>query len=89
VSEDEMNERQRELMSHIVEGEPAFEQTAPPPAEAPDLAETMRLLERVSRLPEIRFEKVQRMRELIAADQFETPERIQGTVERLMEELGL
>ena len=29
------------------------------------------------------------MRELIAQGRFETPERINGTVERLMEELGL
>jgi len=64
--------------------------SAPPPMETvPDMAETLRLLEKISRMPDIRFEKVQRMRELIAQDRFETPERIDGTVARLREELGL
>jgi negative regulator of flagellin synthesis FlgM len=55
----------------------------------PDMAETLRLLERISRMPDIRFEKVQQMRELIAEGRFETPERVDGAVRRLMEELGL
>jgi len=55
----------------------------------PDMVETLRLLERISRMPDIRFEKVQQARELIARGQFETPERVDGTVRRLMEELGL
>jgi negative regulator of flagellin synthesis FlgM len=55
----------------------------------PDMAETLRLLEQISRMPDIRFEKVQQMRELIAEGQFETPERVDGAVRRLMEELGL
>jgi hypothetical protein len=40
-------------------------------------------------MPDIRFEKVQQARELIEQGQFETPERMDGTVRRLMEELGL
>jgi len=55
----------------------------------PDMAETLRLLEKISRMPDIRFEKVQQARELIAEGQFETPERVDGAVRRLMEELGL
>ena len=85
-----MKDHERELMKQHVHGEPASEQPQPPPyAEPPDMAETLRLLERVSRLPEIRFEKVQRIRDLIARGEFETPERIRGTVDRLIEELGL
>jgi hypothetical protein len=85
-----MSDEERELMRHQVDGETAFGHADPPPfAEAPDMAETIRLLERVSRLPDIRFELVQEMRELITQGKLETPERIDGTVRRLMEELGL
>jgi len=85
-----MNRDDYELVRHEIEAEEACGQTAPPPfAEAPDVAETLRLLERVSRLPAIRFEKVQEMQDLIARGELETPDRIDGTVRRLMEEFGL
>ena len=85
-----MNYEERELIKHEVTDETAFGQTELPPfAEAPDMAETLRLLGKVSRLPDIRFDKVQRMKELIAENKLETPERVDGTVRRLMEELGL
>jgi hypothetical protein len=80
----------REPLKHDLTSEPVLGPTDPPPfAQAPDAAETLRLLDRVSRLPAVRMEQVQRMRELIAADTFETPQRVDGTVARLMEELGL
>jgi hypothetical protein len=73
-----------------VDAEADLGRTEPPPmAEPPDMAETLRLLEKVSRMPDIRFEKVQQMRELIAEGKLETPERIDGTIRRLMEDLGL
>jgi len=79
-----------EPMKQDVSHEPAMGRQDPPPfAQAPDTAETLRLLDRVSRLPAIRMEKVQRMKQLITEDNFETPERVDGTVRRLMEELGL
>jgi len=85
-----MSHDERELMKQNVTGDLAFGQPVPPPfAEAPDMAETVRFLEKVSRMPDIRFEKVQRMRDLIARDELETEQRIDGTVSRLMEELGL
>jgi hypothetical protein len=85
-----MNDEQPELMKHDLEEQIVFDQTEPPPfVEAPDAVETHRLLERVSRLPAVRFELVQQMRELIAQGKLETPERIDGTVRKLMEELGL
>jgi hypothetical protein len=81
---------EHEPMKHDVSHDAALGRHEPPPfAEAPDTAETLRLLDRVSRLPAIRMEKVQRMKQLIAEDNFETPERVDGTVRRLMEELGL
>jgi len=85
-----MPHNERELIKHDVQADPAFGRTEPPPfTEPPDMAETLRLLEKVSRMPEIRFDKVQQVRDLIARGEFETPERIEGTVKRLMEDLGL
>jgi negative regulator of flagellin synthesis FlgM len=85
-----MTHDDQELVKQTVEGDAAAAHPQmPPPAQAPDVAETMRLLERVSRLPEVRFEKVQEMRHLIAEGKLETPERIDGTIRRLAEELGL
>ena len=84
-----MNHDDRELIRQNVEGEvTSGRPELPPPTDAPDAAETMRLLDRVSRLPDIRFDKVQRMRERIAEGKFETPERIDGAIDRLLEELG-
>ena len=86
MSAAEEHEPMKQDLSH----EAAMGRQEPPPfAEAPDTAETLRLLDRVSRLPAIRMEKVQRMRQLIEQENFETPERVDGTVRRLMEELGL
>ncbi len=79
-----------ELIKQDLEGDVAFGHTdPPPPTEAPDMAETLRFLEKVSRMPDIRFDKVQQVRELIAKGKLETPERIKGAVRRLMDELGL
>ena len=85
-----MRDEEQELMKHDLAVDAAVGQPETPPfVEAPDAAETLRLLEKVSRMPDIRFEKVQRMRELLAEDKLETPERVEGTVRRLLEELGL
>ena len=85
-----MTREDPELIKHEVESETPLGHTEPPPrAEPPDMAETLRLLEKVSRMPDIRFEKVQKMRELIAEGKLETPERIDGTIRRLMEDPGL
>jgi hypothetical protein len=51
-------------------------------------AETRRLVDLIHQMPRIRMEKVLRMRRLIARDGLETPERIDGTVRRLLEEFG-
>lgn len=80
----------RKLVPQDLEPEPAWEPTPPPPmTDGPDVSESLRLLERIRRLPDVRFEKVETMRDLIARGEFETDERINGTVRRLMEEFGL
>jgi len=85
-----MSQDRRKLMRESVPEEtPCREATPPPMGGTPDVAETLRLLEKISRMPDIRFEKVHEMQELIAQGRFETPERIDGAVRRLMEELGL
>lgn len=85
-----MSHDERKLMKQEVQGDLAYGRPQPPPfAEPPDMAETLRLLEKVSRMPDIRFEKVQQMRDLIARGDLESAERIDGTVRRLIEELGL
>jgi len=85
-----MMSEDRKMMKQNVQGDLAQGQVRPPPpGRPPDMAETLRLLEKVSRMPDIRFEKVQEVRDLIARGELETPERIDGTVRRLMGELGL
>ena len=57
-------------------------------AEDQRAAETRRLIDLIHRMPEIRMDKVLCMRRLIARDGLETPDRIDGTVQRLLEEFG-
>ncbi len=52
-----------------------------------EISDSARYLSEIKKLPDVRQEKVQSAREAIASGQFETPERINGTVDRLMEEL--
>ncbi len=79
----------RKLVHQDLEAELAWEAPGPPPmTDGPDLSDSLRLLEKVRRLPEVRFEKVEEMRRLIDRGEFETEERIDGTVRRLMDELG-
>jgi len=85
-----MSQDDRELIKQNIAGDLTLGQPHPPPLpQAPEMADTLRLLEKVSRMPAIRFDKVQRMRDLIARGELETPGRIDGTVRRLIEELGL
>jgi hypothetical protein len=85
-----MNHEDREMMKQHLDNELARTESQPPLfGEGPNVADTYRPLEKISRMPGIRFEKVQKMRELIAEEKLETPERVDGTVRRLMTELGL
>ena len=53
-----------------------------------EISDSARYLGEIRKLPDIRQDKVQAARDLIAAGKFETPQRIDGTVDRLLEELG-
>ena len=45
------------------------------------------MLDGISRLPEIRHEKVEEIRRQIAAGSYETPEKLELALDRLMDEL--
>lgn len=62
---------------------------SPSPRDLAEAARVRRLVQRVKQLPDIRADKVRRMRRLIALERMETPERINGTARRIAEELGL
>ncbi len=57
-------------------------------ADTVEISDSARYLGELKKLPDIREDKVQNARALIAAGRFETPERINGTVDRLLQELG-
>lgn len=51
-----------------------------------EISDSARYLGEIKKLPPIREAKVQQMKDLISTGQFETPERINGTVDRLLQE---
>jgi anti-sigma28 factor (negative regulator of flagellin synthesis) len=53
-----------------------------------EISDRARYLAEIKKLPDIRDDKVQAARDQIASGQFETPERIDGTVDRLLQELS-
>ena len=52
-----------------------------------EISETARLLSQLAEVPEVRMEKVEELKELIASGQYESKEKIEQAVERLMDEL--
>lgn len=53
------------------------------------ISEHARLLEMLARVPAIRTERIEDLRRLIESGEYETPERIEGAVQKLMEEFGI
>ena len=53
-----------------------------------EISDTARYLGEIKKLPDIRQDKVQAARDSIAAGTFETPQRLDGTVSALMNELN-
>jgi len=53
-----------------------------------EISEEARLLAKLAEVPDIRIDKINELRELIASGRYETAERIQKTVERILDELG-
>lgn len=68
-------------------------QNTPQPSPAPgarpdqvDISPVAQLLSRVAQLPDIRQEKVEHIRAQIAAGIYETPEKLNAAVDKLLEE---
>ena len=57
-------------------------------ADTVEISDSARYLGEIKKLPDIREDKVQAARDLIASGQFETPDRINGTVDALAKELA-
>jgi flagellar biosynthesis anti-sigma factor FlgM len=53
-----------------------------------EISDAARYLGELKKLPDVREAKVREAREAIASGRFETPERIDGTVDRLLSELA-
>ncbi len=60
----------------------------PPAADRAEISEHAVFMSKLRDVPPIRKEKVEALKALIAAGQFETPARIAGAVDKLLEELG-
>ncbi len=67
----------------------AYEAQAQPSVSKPDEAEISdqaRLFQKISSAPEVREDKVAELKKLIESGEYETDERIQGAIKRLIEE---
>ena len=64
----------------------AYEQpgSATPRVDRTEISDEARNLQRVASSPEIREDRVAELRALIESGEYETPERIQGAVERIL-----
>ena len=65
---------------------PAPRQPAPP-SDRVEISDAARLSEALSRIPDIRLDKVAAARQLIAAGQMDTPQRMDAAIDRLLNEL--
>ena len=52
-----------------------------------EISEEARLLSKLAEVPDVRLGKVNELKQLIASGRYETPERIEKTVERILEEI--
>ena len=52
-----------------------------------EISEAARLLNMLASVPDVRMDRVRELQELITSGQYETPERIERAVEKLLEEL--
>ncbi len=61
---------------------------AAPGTDRAEISDHARFLAALRETPPVRKEKVQALRALIASGEYETPERIAGAIDNLLEELG-
>ena len=61
---------------------------APQIADEVDISEAARLVEQVQQMPEIREDRVEAVRQQIAAGTYETSDKLNAAIERLLDEIG-
>ena len=52
-----------------------------------EISEAAQLLNKLAEVPEIRMEKIEELKELIATGRYETKEKIERAIDKLMEEI--
>ena len=57
-------------------------------ADEVDISQAAQLVEQTHQLPDIREDRVEAVRQQIAAGTYETSERLNGALERLLDEIG-
>jgi negative regulator of flagellin synthesis FlgM len=57
-------------------------------ADEVDISEAARLVEQVQQMPEMREDRVESVRQQIAAGAYETSDKLNAAVERLLDEIG-
>jgi negative regulator of flagellin synthesis FlgM len=68
--------------------QPTAQPEAAAAADEVDISEAARLVEQVQQMPDIREDRVEAVRQQIAAGTYETDERLNAAVERLLDEIG-
>jgi negative regulator of flagellin synthesis FlgM len=68
--------------------QPMTRPEAPQIADEVDISEAARLVEQVQQLPEMREDRVEAVRRQIAAGTYETSDKLNAAVERLLDEIG-
>jgi negative regulator of flagellin synthesis FlgM len=61
---------------------------AAPIADEVDISDAARLVEQVHDLPEMREDRVEAVRQQIAAGTYETSDKLNAAIERLLDEIG-
>ena len=52
-----------------------------------EISEIARLMNKLAEVPDVRTDRVQELRELISTGRYETPDKIEKAVDRILEEL--
>jgi negative regulator of flagellin synthesis FlgM len=70
------------------QAQPAQQPISPDIADEVNISSAARMLEQVQQMPEMRQQRIDAVRAEIAAGTYETPERLNIAIERLLDEIG-
>lgn len=74
---------------HAARGtEPQQAQPAATPSDQVDISSAGQMLDAIRDLPDIRQERVDQLRAAIASGAYETADKLEGAIERLLDEIG-